>query len=319
MKIGQDALSLITQAKRALIHAFLALAVLATPLFPGHLVLAAEPPLSKSGEALLGQYAALKTKLENNQFGIPLHVESREESDSLRVDVYGIFDYPFNAVSQSLQKPDSWCDINSLLINIKASTFSKVSGEWLLTLYSGRKYYQPPKDAFKLDLGFHIATANKEYLAIKLAGDNGPLGTRDHRIMFEAVPLDKDRTFIHFGYDYSFGILARATMMSYYATIGRNKKGFTVRATATRGDPVYVDGARGSLERIAVRSYFAIQTFMDALKIPGNQRFEKRLNLWYDLTSQFPRQLYEIDKGEYLANKRREHINQRRLQENLNK
>jgi hypothetical protein len=291
---------------------------LATALFWHYLALAAEP-LPTNGQALLAKYSALKTRLENNPFGIPLHVESIEGSQSLRVDVYGIFDYPFDSVSESLQEPNNWCDINSLLINIKATTCRKVSGEWLLSLYSGRKYYQPPKDAFKLDLGFHLAATEKKYLDIELAGDNGPLGTRDHRIKVEAAPLDQDRTFMHFRYDYNFGVLARAAMLSYYATIGRNKKGFTIRATTIKGDPVYVDGARGSLERIAVRSYFAIQTFMDALTIPGNQRFEKRLNLWYDLTTRFPRQLYEIDKGEYLANKRREHINQRRLQEALDK
>lgn len=88
-------------------------------------------------------------------------------------------------------------------------------------------------------------------------------------------------------------------------------------ATDKAGDPVYVNGARGSMERTAVRAYFAIQTYIDALVIPDNQRFEKRINGYYDLTSQLKKQLYEMDKGEYLANKRREHTNQLLLQKNL--
>ena len=73
-------------------------------------------------------------------------------------------------------------------------------------------------------------------------------------------------------------------------------------------------GVRGSLERNAVRYYLAIQAYMDTINIPPDQRFEKRNSRWYDLTARFPRQLYELDKGEYIANKRREHGNQRMLQ-----
>jgi hypothetical protein len=53
---------------------------------------------------------------------------------------------------------------------------------------------------------------------------------------------------------------------------------------------------------------------MDTLGIPLDQRFEKRNSRWFDLTARFPRQLHELDKGEYLANKRREHGNQLMLQ-----
>jgi hypothetical protein len=291
---------------------------LATVLSWHYSVQAAEP-LSSDSEALLAKYPAIKSKLEKNQFGIPLYLESKEEYSSLHVDVYGIFDYPFDGVRDALQTPNNWCDINSLLINIKACTFSKVSDQWLLTLYSGRKYYQPPKDAYKLDFRFRIAAIQAEYMDIVLTAKNGPLFTRDHRIRLEAVSLDKATTFIHFSYDYKYGVLARAAIKSYYATIGRDKKGFSIIATDKKGDPVYVGGVRGSVERNAVRYYLAIQSYLDTLKIPWNQRFEKRISRWYDLTVRFPRQLYEMDKGEYLANKRREHNNQLMLQKQAGK
>jgi hypothetical protein len=270
--------------------------------------------LFSDGKVLLTKYPAIKTKLEKNQFGIPLYLESKEEYSSLHVDVYGIFDYPFDGVRDALQVPNNWCDINSLLINIKACTVRKVSDQWLLTLYSGRKYYQPPKDAYKLDFSFLIVARQQEYLDIALTAKNGPLFTRDHRIRCEVAPLDKGRTFIHFSYDYSYGVLARAAIKTYYATIGRDKKGFSIIATDKKGSPVYVGGVRGSVERNAVRDYLAIQTYMDTLRIPWSQRFEKRINHWYDLTARFPRQLYEMDKVKYLANKRREHNNQLMLQ-----
>ena len=289
---------------------FVALATLLSLSFPAQ----AAEQLSSGNRVLLAKYPAIKPRLEKNQFGIPLYLESREEYSSLHVDVYGIFDYPFDGVRDALQAPDNWCDINSMLFNIKACTFRKMSNQWLLTLYSGRKYYQPPKDAYKLDFSFRLAATQREYLDIALAAKKGPLLTRDHRIRCEAAPLDKGRTFIHFSYDYSYGVLARAAIKSYYATIGRDKRGFSIIATGKDGAPVYLGGVRGSLERNAVRYYLAIQAYMDTINIPPDQRFEKRNSRWYDLTARFPRQLYELDKGEYIANKRREHGNQRMLQ-----
>jgi len=304
-------------SRRFIILAVLAALVWATILARPDAPLAAGS-VSASRQVLLAKHAAITADLEKNQYGMPLYLESVEESGALRVDVYGILDSPFAPVMDSLQTPESWCDINFMLLNIKACTFRQASDQRFLTLYSGRKYYQAPKDAYELELNFHVAAAQEEYIDIELAGAKGPLGTKDYRIRFEAAPLGNDRTFIHFRYHYSFGALARTAMASYYATIGRNKKGFSTSAVDARGKPVYVDGARGSLERTAVRSYLAIQTFMDELETPGSKRFERQIEHWYDLTARFPRQLYEMDKDEYLANKRREHSNQLRLQKDLN-
>jgi hypothetical protein len=300
-------------ARKFIFQAFIALAALVTVLTWSYTVHAAEP-LSSGGKVMRAKFSAIKTRLEKNQFGMPLYLESKEKSGSLHVEVYGIYDYPFNSIRDALQAPGNWCDINLLLMNIKACTYRNVSGQWQLSLYSGRKYYQSPRDAYKLDFTFDIAASQPEYLDVVLTAKNGPFFTRDHRISLEAVLLDKSVTFIHFSYDYDYGLLARTALNTYYATIGHGKKGFSIITTDKKGDPVYVGGVRGSVERSAVRYYLAIQTYMDTLNIPLNQRFEKRLSRWYELTARFPRQLYELDKGEYLANKRREHINQLMLQ-----
>ncbi|HET6418767.1 MAG TPA: hypothetical protein VFG19_01335 [Geobacteraceae bacterium] len=264
--------------------------------------------------ALVGRYPAIKAGLEKNQFGIPIYLESKEEAGSSQVEIYSILDYPFAIVRDSLQSPANWCDINSLLINVKACTCRRIDSQWLLSLYSGRKYYQPPRDAFKLDFRFQVAAQREGYLCIALSAKDGPFFTRDYRIKLEAAPLDGTRTLVHFSYAFSYGKMARMAINSYFATIGRDKKGFTVIATGKYGEPVYQGGIRGAVERNAVRYYLALETYMDTLKFHGEQGFEKRISRWYDLTGRFPRQLYEIDKGEYLANKRREHQNQLLLQ-----
>jgi hypothetical protein len=275
--------------------------------------------ISSDGAVLLSKYPAIKTNLEANQYGIPLYLESKEESSSLHVDLYGILNYPFDNISKELRSPGNWCDISSLLSNIKASIFRRVSSQWLLTLYSGRKYYQAPKDAYQLDFNFRIASLQHDYLDLALTAENGPMFTKDHRIRFEAAAMDKVRTFIHFSYDYTYGAFARMAMKTYYETLGSGKKGFTVTAAGKNGDPVYIGGVRGSEERNAVRYYLAIQTYMDTLNIPEDQKFEKRINHWYDLTERFPLQLYEMDKTEYLTDKRREHANQLLLQKEADK
>ena len=147
MRYGRYELYYMTLTRRFIFQAsiiFVALATLLSLSFPAQ----AAEQLSSGNRVLLAKYPAIKPRLEKNQFGIPLYLESREEYSSLHVDVYGIFDYPFDGVRDALQAPDNWCDINSMLFNIKACTFRKMSNQWLLTLYSGRKYYQPPKDAY---------------------------------------------------------------------------------------------------------------------------------------------------------------------------
>jgi hypothetical protein len=304
--------------RRFILHACFAFVALAMVLSSGFSAQAAELTCTDS-MTLLAKYPAIKANLETNQYGIPLYLESKEKTGSLHVDLYSVLDYPFDNISTALQSPDNWCDISSLLSNIKASTFHKVSGQWLLTLYSGRKYYQPPEDAHKLDFNFRIAALQQDYLDLALTAENGPMFTTNHRIRFEAAPLDKARTFIHFSYDYNYGVLARTAMKTYYDTISRNKKGFTVIATDKNGGPVYIGGVRGSEERNAVRYYLAIKTYMDTLKIPRDKRFEGQINYWYSLIERFPLQLYEMDKTEYLSNKRREHSNQLILQKEADK
>jgi len=265
-------------------------------------------PAASGSQPLLARYASIKPKLEKNQFGAPIHLESAESQGAVRVDMYGVVNYPFDQVKEALQSPDAWCDIAPLHINIKACTYRK-GAQSQLTLYSGRKNYQPPADAYPLTLRFRVVSEQPEYLELALTADEGPFRTRDHRIGLEAAPLDSRRTFLHFSYAYTHGPMARMAIKTYFATIGRDKVGFSV-VGGKDGKLYYIEGVRGAIERNTVRYYLALQTYLDALKSPEDRRFEQRLSRWYDLTAKYPRQLKELDKPDYLANKRREHANQ---------
>ncbi len=274
---------------------------------------------SSSGKALLEKYAVIKGKLEKNQYGLPIYLESEAKGDFLQGDVYGIVNYPCDTIGDSLQLPANWCSISTLHLNIKACTFRNVDYQYQLTLYSGRKYYEPPEDAHKLEFRFRVVAKTPEYLNVALTADKGPFFTRDYRIGLEAVPLDTSRTFIHFSYSYRYGMFIRILMNTYFATAGRDKIGFSIVAPGEKGNPVYVKGVRGALERNAVRYYLALLAYLDTLKFSTDQRFDKRLNEWFILTERYPRQLYEMDRKEYLASKIKEHRNQDKLQKESEK
>jgi hypothetical protein len=294
-------------------HSFLRFIVSVAVLVIAGFALAGEKP-RHAEELLLDAYNRNITRLETSPFGLPLFLESFEQGDRVHVDVYGIFDYPFSSIVQALSVPANWCDIVSLHPNTKACTYQKPGDNWLLTFYLGRKIYQPPEDTRQAMYHFRVVDLRKAYLDIILSADVGPLGTKDHKLRFAAVPLDGGRTFVHVTYAYNDSVMLNVAEKIYFSTLGRGKVGFTVTGTDQNGKPVYIGGARGAIERNAVRYYFAIQSFMHALRYPEEKRFSVRIMKWYDLTDRYRRQLFELDKDDYISFKTKEHEHQLTLQ-----
>ena len=287
--------------------------VVAAIVFPAGFAIAADNPL-KGEDILLDTYHRNTAKFERNNFGFPLFLESFERDDRVHVDVYGIFDYPFSSVVNVLRVPANWCDIVSLHPNVKACTFKELPGTWRLTFYMGRKVYQHPADTRQVLYRYRNVDQRQGYLDIILDADEGPFGTKDHRMRFEALPLDGGRTFVRVSYEYNGSVALRLAEKVYFATLGLGKVGFTVTGTDINGNPVYIGGARGAVERNAVRYYFAIQSVMNTLRYPEKSRFSMRISEWYDLTSRYRKQLFDLDKNDYLAFKTKEHKNQVTLQ-----
>ena len=277
---------------------------------------AVEKPRSRH-DSLLDTYHGNVGKLDTSSSGLPFFLESLERDEGVRVNVYGIFDYPFGSVVSVLNVPANWCEIVSLHPNIKACTYKELAGAWLLTFYIGRKVYQPPEDARQVLCHYRNVDQQQGYLDITLSADAGPLGTKDHRMRFEAVPLDGGRTFVHVSYAFSDSVALRLAEKVYFATLGWGKVGFTVTGTDSNGNPVYIGGPRGAIERTAGRYYLAIQSFMNTLRYPESSRFSMRISEWYDLTSRYRKQLFELDKQDYLTFRTTEHANQVMLQRSI--
>lgn len=289
------------------------LAVAVAIVFSAGFASAVERP--RQGEELLrSAYHKNQATLEKNSFGFPLFLESFERDDRVHVNVYGIFEFPFSNVVDMLKVPANWCDIVFLHPNVKACTYRELPDSWQLTFYLGRKVYQRPEDSRQVTYHYRTLDQRPGYLDLVLSADEGPFGTKDHGLRFEALPLDGGRTFVHVSYAYSDSVALRLAGKVYFTTLGYNKVGFTVIGTDKNGQPVYIGGPRGAVERNAVRYYLAIQAFMNTLGYAEENRFSRRISEWYDLTSRYPKQLKELDKGNYLTLKATEHKNQVILQ-----
>jgi len=256
---------------------------------------------------LQAKYTELQERLHNNVFHRPLYIDSAQAGDNLRGDVYALLDHPFSEVSNALKKPDDWCDVMILPFNTKyCRAASDGSGAATLQMRIGRKADQPARDAYPLDFSWRPVAASAEYFETRLDAAQGPFGTRDYRIVVSAVPVDGRRTFVHLSYSYGYGMAGKMAMNAYLATVGASKVGFTVTGRDGNGEPVYIGGVRGAIERNAMRYYLAIDAKLAAMHAPPAEQLEKRLEAWFDASERYPRQLHEMDRAAYLAMKRGE-------------
>ena len=269
-------------------------------------------------EVLADKYHTLENKLGKSSFGIPVYLESSAGNNASDADIYGIVSYPFDVVQNELSVPAHWCDIVLPQINIRACAYEKLNDTWLLTIFSVNRFYQPLRDAYQMKFDFHVIAQQPEYFDISLDAHEGPFNTKEHRFGFEAIPIDKGKTFVHLSCSYSYSFLGYIAMKSYLALFGRGKVGFSITGVR-EGNPVYVSGPRGAIERNLVRYYLAILAYLDTLKFAPEQRFGNRISRWYDLTGRYKRQLFENGKEEYLTYKKGDQKNQLKLQGNLDK
>jgi hypothetical protein len=252
-----------------------------------------------SAAALRASYAAERAELEKNKFGEPLHLQSRQTSNTLQGDIHALIEQPFDKVQAALADPKSWCDILILHPNVKRCRLNTVDagGEPSMTVNLGRA-------ELAVQFSYKAASRTADYLDVRLDSPTGPFGTTDYRIRLEAAPADAQHTILHLGYSHGYGLRAKLAMQAYFNTLARGKVGFTVVDKDAQGRPVYVSGLRGGLERNAMRYYASIESYLDSLAAPPQQQLERRLRHWYAYTERYPLQLQE--EPAYLEIKRKE-------------
>lgn len=293
-----------TITKRQTIPALAFLGIVAAFLVCVGAAIAAAP--GNSATALKAKHEELRDKLAHNGFGRPVHVTSNEAGKELHGDIYAVLEQPFARVEEGLKDAASWCHVMILPFNTKHCNASAEGQRSRLSVRIGRKASQAPENAFPIEFNYRVEQLGADYLRVVLDAENGPVGTRNYQIALEATPLDQGHTFIHLGYKYGYSTLSKLAMQAYLGTTGAGKIGFSSTGRDAQGKPVLVGGMLGAVERNTMRYFLAIEAYLASLPVPAEQRVDKRLNDWFAATEKYPRQLHEMDRGEYLAMKKKE-------------
>jgi len=273
---------------------------------------AAELDSSQLKQTLQAQYRSLESSLQSNQFHAPIYVGSQYKEQSASGEVYAVLNYEFNQITANLKSSSNWCDLFLLHVNVKGCVIDNAgennkpkqqtqAGD-LVTVYVGREYYQPVDDAYSMQYEFTAPWQQQDYFEIQMVAKDGPVGTSDYVLTFEAIPLTQLSTFMHLKYAYRYGVLAKIMLNGYLATLGRHKVGFTVKEYDEQHHPVYIKGIEGIVERNSMRYFLAIQAYLDTAK-HADTDWKSRILHWYYLAKPFRTQLIEYDDEKYLKSK----------------
>lgn len=259
-------------------------------------------------EAMLERYTGLMSRPDARS--LPFVLDSMEGKGTVRASVYAFLpgiSYP--EFRNRLSDVTQWCEFIPLHLNVKACAYDFREQHAVLRFYLGPKRYTAPEDSKLLELSFNAVTED-DVLKIALSAPSGPLGSRNYHLALQACPVD-DGVYAEFNLTTEPGLIA-ALMKIYLSTAGSDKVGFSSSGTdPATGMKRYARGQRGGAERNIVRYLFAVQAYFDTLDRTGGEgEYVHRLERWFDLTEQHPRQLHEMPRERYLDIKMRERRNQ---------
>ena len=172
----------------------------------------------------------------------------------------------------------------------------------MLNVYHTDKFSEPLDDAYQMEFVYRVSKLQPVYFDISLTAHEGPDHTKNHQLVLETIPIDKNITFIDLRYSFDYSALGYFLMTIF----GDTKIGFSIIDRHSDGNPFYVEGLRGLVERDVVRHCLAIVAYFDLLKTRPDRRFERRFSQLYDFTTRFKKQFSEMKKEEYLKYKNKD-------------
>jgi hypothetical protein len=271
------------------------------------LLLIATEVSAQQGAGLRAQYEQMAPQLAKSPFQKPIVLNSADSTERPTGEMHAVVQHPFGTLSGALRNADAWCDLLTLPANVKRCAVEDDPAPGAtLHMAVGRKFDQPIEDAYALDFRFQVLAAQPQYLLVEMSANKGPMGTSHYRLTLEAVPIDAKRSFVRLRYAYMNNLAARVATSAYLSTSGRDKVGFTVVGRDDEGRPRYVGGIQGIAERNTMRYFLAIESYLDTLPVPPEQRLDRRLRDWFAATERYARQLHEQSLDEYVAMKRKE-------------
>ncbi len=258
---------------------------------------------TNNAASLLAKQAEFQTQIQRKAFGEPLHLVSQDSGSRLNADVYAELPQPFKSLSSVLSAGDNVCGVLFLHLNVRTCQATRGAQGDGLVLAVGPKQGGGGGSVYSMQYAMRVEASSADYLRVSLTAASGPLSTSDYRVVFEATPLGGQRSFLHFGYSYRYGSMAKLALGLYLSTAGRSKIGFTVVGTGDDGKPTYVQAERGSIERNVIRNYLALLAYTSVPGAIGQPQMDARLRAWFALSERYPAQLHELTLDEYLAQK----------------
>ena len=264
---------------------------------------------SWAAPSLQERYEQIRQGLTTTLPGTTIAIHSAEADELLSAETTSILHHPYDTLASALDNAANWCRFMPLHFNIKACTHELDGSGTLLQIYSGRKHYQKPDESYRMAYRFKTLQHGSELLQLQLSAKHGPAGTRDYRIEITARPV-AEGTLLHISSSYRPSLLSSMLSASYLATLGRDKVGFS-----REGGEGYVKGIRGVIERNVMRYHLAIDAFLAQLEMGDESGHEAMLAYWFEHNDNYPQQLHEMPKQEYLTIKRQERQQQLQLQQ----
>lgn len=255
---------------------------------------------------LAQRHETVRGELERSPFGRPLLLNASARDDAPSGEVLAVLQQPFARVVNTLGQPEGWCSLMLLQTNVKACSVQGESPRRQLVVAVARRHTDSVEQAERITFEHRTEAAGSQRLAMALVADEGPVGTTDYALRFEAVPLSDDRTVVQLTYAYRPGLMARMATSAYLSTAGRSKVGFTVTGQDDQGRPQRVGGIQGIAERNTMRYFLAMEAVLRTADLPPGQRLERQLQGFHAALERHPQQLHELTLDEYLALKRRE-------------
>jgi hypothetical protein len=265
--------------------------------------LAVTPP---DALALRESYRNIKENLLQSSLLRPLQITSQESAAHLSGDLFATVEYDMADLNTAVGSSERWCEVMLLLSNSHGchATGGKKNDILQVAISSSKTADMTGATPTAFELQVRSTTA--DYLDAALVATEGPMGTRNISLRLQAIPLTATRSFVHLHYAYDTQWLGQVAMQAYLQTAGRGKVGFT-RVSGTNGNTNYIDGARGVIERNTMRYFLGLECALtfDAQKAP--QRFNSMAQCWYEQVEQYPVQLHEMQRTEYLDMKSAEY------------
>lgn len=269
-----------------------------------------------TAEGLIKHYRELSQSGPGLAATLPLYLKTVQEDHVLNVSLIGQIPFALDQITEVLSKPESYCDFLPLMFNVKSCVITELKPVTRVKYYVAGKHYTPPVTSYRINSIFRLVEHSKDILRIRLEADEDSLGKSSYGVDLVAVPMDGN-TLLYVESQYAPGRITRMATYTYVKVFARNKPGFTLIEEPGSGKKKLITGFPAIIERSTVRAYFALMAYMQNRHLPSAGRYESCLNTWYDLNRPYKKQLYELDRDQYLQIKRKERKNQLNMQQRV--